>query len=44
MIAGGSVHIEQIERLWRDVHHAVLTPFKELFMLEREGSVMSVMT
>ena len=38
VIAGSSVHNKQIERLWRDVHHVVLTPFKELFMrLEREG-------
>ena len=37
VIVGSSVHNERIERLWRDVHRAVVSPFKELFMrLERE--------
>ena len=37
MIAEGSVHNELIERLWSNVHCAVLSQFKELFIrLERE--------
>ena len=37
VIVGSSVHNERIERLWQDVHRAVVSPFKELFMrLERE--------
>ena len=38
VIVGSSVHNERIERLWRDVHRAVLSPFKEIFIrLEEEG-------
>ena len=32
VIVGSSVHNECIERLWRDVHRAVLSQFKELFI------------
>lgn len=38
LIVGSSVHNERIERLWIDVHQAVLSPYKEVFLrLEREG-------
>ena len=40
VIVGSSVHNERIERLWRDVHQAVLSPYKEVFLcLEREGAL-----
>lgn len=42
VIAGSSVDNERIERLWRDVHRAVLTPFKELFMRLERGGICDV--
>ena len=37
VIVGSSVHNERIERLWSNVHCAVMLQFKELFIrLERE--------
>lgn len=31
VVVGRSTHYEQIERLWRDVHHSALLTFRDLF-------------
>ena len=38
IITGSSVHNERVERLWRDVHRCIVSPFAEKFQtLESNG-------
>ena len=40
MLTGRSVHIQRIERLWRDVNVTVVNMFKDIFlMMETEGMI-----
>ena len=38
IITGSSVHNQRIERLWRDVHHLIVSTYKSIFLyMEDEG-------
>ena len=40
IITGSSVHNQRIERLWRDVHHLIVSTFKSIFLCMEDDGIL----